>query len=657
MPWDEAARRQYRRGLERYESEEAERGLLKGLLPPLARIGRPRKMSLREVVNAILYLPAAPLFSPTIHEPPSRSSGSTTGPSESSSFSARNGNRFRINYGRWESRLATHGEPMGRRCSEIRRATSLSETAESSLTMTHSNAHSATFSRLRRSPAILGVCAVERQDTRADGRAGIDARMGRGTGGAQWRTGPSRGAEASGKTPDGSDSGHVSLASRCPYTARSGCRRLMFSARHTRSHSPRALFRPRTLNRRKPRTSSHWAQPLALRVPLPPRWCRQLLDHPVCRRVRVRVAAHCLFPLPPRRHIPVDTPRFELRQVPLIAVAGVRKHRPGLRVEGLLHLIEQPHHLALVARVRCQLRRDNQLMLAIDRHLRVVALLEPLGAGLHDGAVRVGEVALRLVFGFPVSAWLPTPALPRRPRASSASRCAASNRAFAATIAANRSSRRRNSSGNSSPRSDSPKRASSSASVSRACSASISSTPLLRAHPTVAHRLALARVRPNLRPVYRQLPETQKPRLARQMHHLHEQPLELLQVPAAKLAQRAVARKVPRPQHPKRHVLLQLPRHPPQHPRRIPVEQHLDHHPRLIRGVATTVILIRRVERPQIQPVHQVAHVMRKVPFRKPIPHIRRQQQQLVRRGEMSSASLPRLLSTCCRIIFYGAHS
>ena len=218
--------------------------------------------------------------------------------------------------------------------------------------------------------------------------------------------------------------------------------------------------------------------------------------------------------------------------------AHSRQHRLGLRVEGLLHLIEQPRHLALVARVRCQLRRDNQPMLAIDRHLRVAALPEPLGAGLHDGAVRVGEVAL--VFGFPASAWLPPLRSHSgcRPRASSASRCAA--RAFAATIAANRSARRRNSSGNSSPRSDPPKRASSSASVSRACSASISSTPLLRAHSTVAHRLALARVRPNLRPVYRQLPETRKPRLARQAHHLHEQPLELLQVPAAKLAQRAV---------------------------------------------------------------------------------------------------------------------
>ena len=105
----------------------------------------------------------------------------------------------------------------------------------------------------------LGVCAVERYfktRERMDGPESMRGWAGApGHRSAQWRTGHSRGSEASGKTPDGSDSGHVSLASRRPYTARSGCRRLMFSARHTKSHSPRALFRPRTLNRRNPRTS------------------------------------------------------------------------------------------------------------------------------------------------------------------------------------------------------------------------------------------------------------------------------------------------------------------------------------------------------------------------------------------------------------------
>lgn len=46
------------------------------------------------------------------------------------------------------------------------------------------------------------------------------------------------------KTPDVSDSGPASLASRRPHTASSGCRRLMFNARHAKSYSPRALSRP-----------------------------------------------------------------------------------------------------------------------------------------------------------------------------------------------------------------------------------------------------------------------------------------------------------------------------------------------------------------------------------------------------------------------------
>ncbi len=48
--------------------------------------------------------------------------------------------------------------------------------------------------------------------------------------------------------------------------------------------------------------------------------------------------------------------------------------------------------------------------------------------------------------------------------------------------------------------------------------------------------------------------------------------------------------------------------------------------PWLIRGVTTTVTLIRNVKHPQIQPIHQVAHMMRKVPLRQPVMQIRRQQ-------------------------------
>ena len=152
-------------------------------------------------------------------------------------------------------------------------------------------------------------------------------------------------------------------------------------------------------------------------------------------------------------------------------------------------------------------------------------------------------------------------------------------------------------------------------------------------HPVVAHRLALARVRSHLRPVDRQLPQPRQPQLLRQTDHLHEQRLEILQMPTPELAQRPMLRKTARRQHPEPHVLFQLPRDPPrrEHPRRVPVEQHLHHHPRVIRRVATPVPLVRRVERRQVQTVHQIAHVVRQVTLGQPLPHIRRQQQRLLR--------------------------
>ena len=157
--------------------------------------------------------------------------------------------------------------------------------------------------------------------------------------------------------------------------------------------------------------------------------------------------------------------------------------------------------------------------------------------------------------------------------------------------------------------------------------------PLLLLHPTVTHRLALAGIGSNLRPVDRQLAEVPNPGLARQTDHLHKQRLEIRQMTPAKLANRPMARKIPRRQHPKCHVLLQLPRQPSgrKHPRRVPVDQHLRHHPRLIRRLATTVPLVRRVKRRQVQSVHQIAHMVCQVPLRQPIPYIRRQQQPLLR--------------------------
>jgi transposase len=58
MPWTEITRRQYRRDGLRYASDttDAEWSLIEPFMPAPSRVGRPREMDLREVVNAILYM-------------------------------------------------------------------------------------------------------------------------------------------------------------------------------------------------------------------------------------------------------------------------------------------------------------------------------------------------------------------------------------------------------------------------------------------------------------------------------------------------------------------------------------------------------------------------------------------------------------------------
>ncbi len=58
MPWTETARREHDRRRPRYASDVSDREwmLIAPLLPAPSRLGRPRKTSLREVVNAILYM-------------------------------------------------------------------------------------------------------------------------------------------------------------------------------------------------------------------------------------------------------------------------------------------------------------------------------------------------------------------------------------------------------------------------------------------------------------------------------------------------------------------------------------------------------------------------------------------------------------------------
>ena len=58
MPWTDPARRQHARPAERYATDltDAEFALIAPHLPTANRLGRPREVDLREVVNAILHL-------------------------------------------------------------------------------------------------------------------------------------------------------------------------------------------------------------------------------------------------------------------------------------------------------------------------------------------------------------------------------------------------------------------------------------------------------------------------------------------------------------------------------------------------------------------------------------------------------------------------
>ena len=58
MPWTASARRQYARPAERYATDltDAEFALVAPHLPAPSRVGRPREVDLREVLDAILYL-------------------------------------------------------------------------------------------------------------------------------------------------------------------------------------------------------------------------------------------------------------------------------------------------------------------------------------------------------------------------------------------------------------------------------------------------------------------------------------------------------------------------------------------------------------------------------------------------------------------------
>lgn len=58
MPWTDTARREYLRETDRYASDLTDREweLIAPFIPPPKRVGRPRKVDMREVMNALLYM-------------------------------------------------------------------------------------------------------------------------------------------------------------------------------------------------------------------------------------------------------------------------------------------------------------------------------------------------------------------------------------------------------------------------------------------------------------------------------------------------------------------------------------------------------------------------------------------------------------------------
>ena len=152
-------------------------------------------------------------------------------------------------------------------------------------------------------------------------------------------------------------------------------------------------------------------------------------------------------------------------------------------------------------------------------------------------------------------------------------------------------------------------------------------------HPAVTHRLVLRRVRPNLRPVERHVPQPRQPSLSAQLQHLHEQLAQRRQVPLPELRDRVVIRMLIRRQNAEcqRAIrrLLDLPR--TRNPDAVAVQQQTRHHSRIIRRLPALRPVVRIVNRRQVQRRNHVLDKIHQIILRQPILHVRRQQEQLIR--------------------------
>ena len=108
-------------------------------------------------------------------------------------------------------------------------------------------------------------------------------------------------------------------------------------------------------------------------------------------------------------------------------------------------------------------------------------------------------------------------------------------------------------------------------------------------HPSIAHRLVLARVPLHLAPVHRDMSQFHQPRLLAQSQRLHEQARQRSQMPLPKFAHRAVVRMGIRTQVPKRHILVSICRELTTPV--LAINQQPHHHHRMVRRLPTPVLL------------------------------------------------------------------
>src|SRR5277367_4194585 len=94
------------------------------------------------------------------------------------------------------------------------------------------------------------------------------------------------------------------------------------------------------------------------------------------------------------RDIAADAALSQSFEVGFAAIPGVGRSLLRLAAQIGLDAVEQRHQLVLVTHLCDQVVRDDDLGLAVDGGLGVIALDEAV-LGLQDAALGIGEVALR----------------------------------------------------------------------------------------------------------------------------------------------------------------------------------------------------------------------------------------------------------------------